>query len=154
MKVRICSKCKEAKPLTNEFYEQLKNSFRNTCKDCRKEEYKMYYISKKSKRPMKETNTIRDRKEQLAYERMINESYDDLSQRKLDIDIIKGDYYIIEKKKNGTKERDIKYARYFEGKLIFVSDYFVVIENKNKVRESFCINDIKLNEIQIKRVGG
>lgn len=103
---------------------------------------------------MKETNTIRDRKEQLAYERMINESYNDLSQTKLGIDLVKGDHYIIAKKKDSMKERDVNYSRYFEGELIFVSKYIVVLEKKNKIRESFCINDIKLQEIHIEKIGG
>ena len=57
MDMKVCTRCKEEKPKTNEFWHERKagtNIFKSICKECRKKEYKDTYKPRSTKPIAKE----------------------------------------------------------------------------------------------------
>lgn len=49
MEKKICKKCKEEKELTNEFFSKSKKYWQHTCRECLKEQCRLYKLNNKEK---------------------------------------------------------------------------------------------------------
>lgn len=164
---KICTICDEELIATNEYFHNAKNTqdgLFTQCKDCRnksnreraaieREKERNFkaietkYVTKKDKIKLQQQKTeiLRDKKEEEAYRKMINEPIvEGLKLNKIKLEL--GQSYRIAKPLGRKKQE------YFKGTMIHETNRHITLKSKNGVCETFLKVDLLLQEYSFEEV--